>query len=84
MPVAALMDRLTKRYGKDKGESVYTAMEASARGPFAPGAKHHDDHLAWAERNGVPPITGKRKGRPRRDRPIKAKVTGRTRATSRR
>ena len=62
MPVVqSLMDKLVGQYGKDKGERVYYAMEASARGPFAKGAKHHADHVAFAEKNGVAPVEGNKK-----------------------
>lgn len=61
MPVVKkLMDNLTAQYGKGKGERIYYAMEAEGKGPFAPGAKHHDLHLAFAEKHGVPPIKGKK------------------------
>jgi len=77
MPVVqALMDNLTKRYGKDKGEQAYYAMEGSARGPFAEGKKHHADHEAFAAKNGVVPIAGKRKApAPGKRGPVKRKVT---------
>lgn len=75
MPVvAALMDKLTGRYGKDRGEKVYYAMEASARGPFAKGAKHYADHVAFAERNGVAPIVKAKRAPARKREPVKAKV----------
>lgn len=66
MPVVqALMDNLVKRYGPDKGKQVYYAMEAEGSGPFAPGAKHHDLHVAFAAKNGVAPVAkGKKKPRP--------------------
>jgi hypothetical protein len=61
MPIVEkLMDSLVARYGKDKGETVYYAMEAEASGPFGKGNKHHAEHLAWAEKHGVRPITSKK------------------------
>jgi hypothetical protein len=76
MPVVqALMDKLVAQYGKDKGERVYYAMEASARGPFAKGAKHHADHEAFAAKAGVAPIAGKKKApAPGKRGPVKAKA----------
>lgn len=55
MPIVqALMDSLVARYGKAKGENVYYAMEAEGKGPFATGAKHHDLHLAFVKKHGLP------------------------------
>jgi hypothetical protein len=40
MPIVqTLMDKLTKTYGPEKGKEVYYAMEASGKGPFAPGGQ---------------------------------------------
>lgn len=67
MPIVrSLMTSLKGRYGNKKGERIYYAMEAEASGPFAPGAKHHDKHKAWAARTGVMPIT---KGKPKKKAP---------------
>lgn len=75
MPVVkALMDKLVEQYGKEKGERVYYAMEASARGPFAKGAKHHADHVAFAEKHGIRPVEGKKKAPAKKRGPVKAKV----------
>lgn len=68
MPVVqSLMDNLVRQYGAAKGRSVYYAMEAEGSGPFAKGGKHHDLHVAFTQRNHVPPIgdrgPGKKKGR---------------------
>lgn len=61
MPVVkSLMDSLVERYGKEKGERVYYAMEAEGKGPFGPGGKHHDKHKAWAAKNGVTPASKKK------------------------
>ena len=57
MPIVeSLMHALTAKYGKVEGENVYYAMEASAKGPFAKGAKYHDLHLAFAEKHALAPI----------------------------
>jgi hypothetical protein len=62
MPVVQkLMDNLVARYGKERGESVYYAMEGSGKGPFAPGGKHHDLHLAFAKKHGIEPVRTKKK-----------------------
>lgn len=62
MPVVkALMDNLVARYGKERGESVYYAMEGAGKGPFAPGGKHHDLHLAFAKKHGIEPVRAKKK-----------------------
>lgn len=61
MPIVrSLLDSLIARYGERKGEEVYFSMEASGRGPFAPGGKYHDQHVAWATRNGVRPVGTKK------------------------
>lgn len=59
-----LMADLVGRYGRKRGEAVYAAMVGEAKGPFAPGAKYHDEHLAWARTAGVAPITGDTKKPP--------------------
>lgn len=65
MPVVkALMDNLVKQYGEAEGKQAYYAMEASGKGPFAPGAKHRDLHEAWAKKNGVPPSEAIRSKKP--------------------
>jgi len=57
MPIVqALMDKLAKTYGPEKGKEVYYAMEASGKGPFAPGAKHRAAHEAFAAKHGVTPV----------------------------
>jgi len=62
MPVdIALMRKLVERYGRKRGEDMYWGMVGKASGPFAPGAKYHAEHEAWARRSGVPPIEGKEK-----------------------
>lgn len=57
--VKKLLDNLVAQYGPDEGRRVYDAMRAEAKGPFAPGNKHHDQHEAWAMKNGVPPAMKK-------------------------
>lgn len=67
MPVVkSLMDNLVKRYGKEKGERVYYAMEAEGSGPFAPGAKHHDLHVTRSKKAGHGPTSAKAKPRKKR------------------
>lgn len=57
MPIVQeLMDKLTKTYGPDKGKEIYYAMEASGKGPFAPGAKYRGLHEAFAAKHGVTPV----------------------------
>jgi hypothetical protein len=36
----ALYDDLVDRYGKERGRTVYFAMEREAKGPFGPGMKY--------------------------------------------
>lgn len=56
MPVVqSLMESLQKRYGPEKGKSIYYAMEGEGSGPFAPGGKYRHLHERFAERNGVRP-----------------------------
>lgn len=65
MPVVkSLMDSLVKQHGKAEGERIYFSMESSAKGPFAPGAKHYDQHEAFAKKAGVAPIASKAKSKP--------------------
>jgi hypothetical protein len=60
MPIVEkLMSALRKRYGPKEGERVYYAMEAEAKGPFAPGNKYHELHEQWAARMGVQPASRK-------------------------
>lgn len=68
MPIAkTLMDALVERYGKDKGPTVYYAMEAEGSGPFGPGGKYRELHEAFAKKHGVPPSHALRtKKKPRR------------------
>lgn len=47
---------LLNRYGAVEGARIYAAMQAEAKGPFAPGKKHHAAHVAWARDAGVEPI----------------------------
>jgi hypothetical protein len=62
MPVVqGLMSALQERYGAERGKRVYYAMEASGKGPFAKGNKHHDKHVAFAAKHGVTPIERKKK-----------------------
>lgn len=62
MPIVrSLMDKLVKEYGKERGERVYYAMEASGKGPFAKGAKHHDLHESFAAKHGLPALSGSAK-----------------------
>lgn len=69
MPVVeSLMASLTDKYGKVKGERVYYAMEASGKGPFAKGNKHHDKHVKFAKDRGLEPIERKKKTPRRRTR----------------
>ena len=73
MPIVQkLMDSLVAKYGKEKGKQVYYSMEATGKGPFASGAKHHDLHLEFAKKNGVQPI----KGRSRSGSPAKRSRAG--------
>jgi hypothetical protein len=65
--VEKLMNALTAKYGAIEGENVYYSMEASAKGPFAKGARYHDLHLAFAEKHGLEPIGGPA---PRRTSPV--------------
>lgn len=52
-----LYNALVQRYGRKRGEDVYWGMVGEAKGPFEPGGKYHSEHVAWAKREGVPPIT---------------------------
>lgn len=62
MPIVeSLMANLVKRYGPEKGERVYYAMEAEGSGPFAAGGKYHELHRAFAAKHGHPPLRGKKK-----------------------
>lgn len=57
MPIVKdLMDSLVAKYGTERGQSVYYAMEASGKGPFSAGGKYRHLHEQWAERNGVQPV----------------------------
>lgn len=60
--VESLMQKLVKTYGDARAKDVYYALEASGKGPFAPGAKHRKLHEDWAAKNGVQPV-GKAKKR---------------------
>lgn len=61
---ATLLAELRRRYGEAKGEAVYWGMVGEAKGPFGPGGKYHYEHVAWAKRAGVAPLSaGKKKGR---------------------
>ncbi len=61
MPIVkSLMSSLTTRYGAHQGERVYHAMVAEASGPFRKGAKHHDEHVAFAQKLGMKPIERER------------------------
>lgn len=61
MPVVQkVMDALVARYGKDRGESVYYAMEGEGKGPFGPNGKYHAMHVDFAKAHGLKPI-GKKK-----------------------
>lgn len=65
MPVVqSLMDKLVERYGKGTGERVYYSMEATGKGPFAPGGKYRQLHEDWATKHGLAPMAakGKKKG----------------------
>lgn len=79
MPVnQPLMDDLKRQYGAKRGESVYYAMEASGRGPFAAGKELHQLHLDFAEKHHLQPVTSRpaKKTRPRgRPRQHKAPPT---------
>lgn len=69
MPIVeSLMANLVKRYGKERGERVYYAMEAEGTGPFAAGAKHRELHEEFAARRGLPPLKGKKKPAARKGR----------------
>ncbi len=64
MPVVkSLMDNLVKRYGKERGERIYYAMEAEGSGPFAKGAKHHAAHVERSKKAGHGPTSAKSKAR---------------------
>lgn len=54
---------LERRYGAARAGVIYAQMVGAAKGPFAAGNRLHDEHLAFAERAGVPPFTAKRKPR---------------------
>lgn len=57
MPIVeSLMRALRRRYGNAKGDRVYHAMEATAKGPFSEGSKYHELHRDWARRHGVKPL----------------------------
>lgn len=60
----SLRDSLRERYG-DAGDTIEAAMLGAATGPFAPGAKRHAEHVAWALRAGVPALTKKPPARKR-------------------
>ncbi len=68
MPIVQhLMDALQSRYGKDRGERVYYAMEAEGKGPFGKGGKYHALHQGFAAKHHVPAIEAPGKRRtPRR------------------
>jgi hypothetical protein len=63
MPIVEkLMNNLVQRYGKKRGESIYYAMEAEGKGPFAEGGKHRKQHEDFVARNGLPAtVTAKKK-----------------------
>jgi len=62
MPIVeSLMTSLVHRHGEKKGREIYYAMEASGKGPFAEGAKHHDLHKQYAERHGLAPNKGSKR-----------------------
>lgn len=62
MPIVQqLMDNLVKRYGKQRGERIYYAMEAEGTGPFAAGGKHHAMHEEFAAKRGHTPLKGSKK-----------------------
>ena len=62
MPIVqSLMDNLVRQYGKERGRSVYFAMEAEGKGPFAKGGKYHALHESFAKRNGVTPLSGSKR-----------------------
>ena len=72
MPIVqSLMDKLTKTYGPEKGKEMYYAMEASGKGPFAPGAKYRNLHEAFAAKHGVTPV-----GKAKRKAPASSKKRG--------
>ncbi len=81
MPVArSLMEQLQRRYGPEEGKRVYYSMEATGKGPFAPGAKYRGLHEAWAEKNGVRPSSAiKAKKKPAASRRQRAKGAKRRR-----
>ena len=59
-----LMAELVKRYGKEKGETIYWGMAGEGKGPFGPKGKYRAEHEAIAEKgktrpNG--PVKGKKK-----------------------
>ncbi len=58
MPVNEhLMSSLKAKYGDERGERVYYAMEAEGSGPFAAGNKLHPMHEAFAARHGLKSIS---------------------------
>jgi len=82
MPVIkSLMKSLRNRYGATKAEAVYRGMEAEAKGPFAKGNKHHDLHVAYANKLGHKPIERKGKTpRPKSRGPVRSHNANRRRA----
>ena len=58
MPInEKLMSKLQAQYGEREGKSVYFAMEAEGKGPFGAGKSMHGQHLDFAKRHGVDPIS---------------------------
>ena len=62
MPVVqSLMSSLVERYGKQRGERIYYAMEAEGKGPFAKGGKYRKLHEDYTKRIGQRPLAGRKK-----------------------
>lgn len=63
---AHLMADLERRYG-DQAEAIYWGMVGEAKGPFSQSGKYHHEHVAWAKKQGVTPIsTTRAKKKPRK------------------
>jgi len=66
MPVVqSLMNSLQSRYGRERGRSIYYAMEAEGSGPFGDGGKYRHLHEEWAAKNGVEPTSKKKPPKPK-------------------
>ncbi len=59
-----LMAELKKRYGDEKGETMYWGMAGAGTGPFGPKGKYRAEHEAIAAKGGTTPNRGKKKPPP--------------------